>query len=104
MWQEVMGAPAPASLDDAYTAMTADHVFGTIWSRPGLDRRDRRLITLTCAALVGAVEALKTHLAAALATGDLDPDELREVAIHLSHYGGWPAGATFYTALRQATG
>jgi 4-carboxymuconolactone decarboxylase len=100
MWERVMGSPPPPNLDDDFTAMTAEHVFGTIWSRPGLGTRERRLVTLTCATLLGATEPLKTHLRAALATGDLDVAELREVAIHLAHYGGWPAGAVFYSALR----
>jgi len=101
MWQQVMGTPAPPLSDD-YGAMTRDHVFGEIWSRPGLDSRTRRVISVTCAAMVGADAALQSHLAAAMRTGDLTADELREVAIHLAHYGGWPVSATFAIALRAA--
>ena len=102
MWERVMGTPPPAALSDDYGLITKDHVFGEIWSRPGLDQRARRLITLTCAAMAGADAALQTHLTAALRTGDLSLDELREVSIHLAHYGGWPVSATFTMALRSA--
>jgi 4-carboxymuconolactone decarboxylase len=101
MWERVMGTPAP-SLSDDYGAMTRDHVFGDIWSRPGLDSRSRRVISLTCAAMTGADVALQSHLAAALRTGELTGDELREFGIHLAHYGGWPVSATFTMALRAA--
>ncbi len=101
MWQQVMGTAAP-DLSDDYGAMTRDHVFGEIWSRPGLEHRDRRIISLTCAAMVGAEVALRSHLAAALRTGAFTADELREFSIHLAHYGGWPVSATFTMALRAA--
>jgi 4-carboxymuconolactone decarboxylase len=101
MWQRVMGT-APPTLADDYGAMTRDHVFGEIWSRPGLDTRSRRIISLVCAAMVGADVALQSHLAAALRTDDLSVEELREICIHLAHYGGWPVSATFTMALRAA--
>jgi 4-carboxymuconolactone decarboxylase len=40
-WEEVNTFPAVDPVD-AYTEMTLDHVFGEVWSRPGLARRDRR--------------------------------------------------------------
>jgi 4-carboxymuconolactone decarboxylase len=101
MWRRVMGTEPPDLADD-YGAMTRDHVFGDIWSRPGLTSRDRRIISLTCAAMTGADVALQSHLAAALRTGELGADELREFGIHLAHYGGWPVSATFTMALRSA--
>jgi 4-carboxymuconolactone decarboxylase len=101
MWRQVMGTPPP-QLSDEYGAMTRDHVFGEIWSRPGLDHRTRRAISLTCAAMAGADVALQSHLAAALRTGAFTVDELREFCIHLAHYGGWPVSATFTMALRAA--
>src|SRR5689334_11613314 len=99
MWRQVMGT-TPPTLSDDYGAMTRDHVFGEIWSRPGLDSRSRRVISLTCAAMAGADVALQSHLAAALRTGELTADELREFCIHLAHYAGWPVSATFTMALR----
>lgn len=101
MWQEVMGVPAPDGGGD-FVAMTRDHVFGQVWSRGGLSRRERRLVTLTAIAAGGAHSILPFHLGAALESGDLSSDDLDELAIHLAHYAGWPVGAVVHTAVRQA--
>jgi 4-carboxymuconolactone decarboxylase len=100
MWREVMQAEAPP-VSDPYTELTTDHLMGRIWTRPGLARRDRRLVTLTIAAVTGQRDPLRNHLRASLESGDLSIDELHEWIIHLAHYGGWPAGTTAYAALGE---
>jgi 4-carboxymuconolactone decarboxylase len=100
-WREVMGFDPPP-IGDAYMELTLDHVFGRIWTRPGLTRRERRLVTLTAAATGGQSEPLGLHVAAALQSGDLSADDLHEWVVHLAHYAGWPAGATAYGAVRAA--
>jgi 4-carboxymuconolactone decarboxylase len=100
MWREVMGfEPMPAS--DAFMQLTVDHVFGQIWTRPGLSRRERRLVSLTAAATAGHGGPLAIHLAAAVNSGDLSIDDLHEWVVQLAHYAGWPAGAAAYTAVRE---
>jgi 4-carboxymuconolactone decarboxylase len=101
-WREVMQADAP-SVTDPYTELTTDHLMGRIWTRPGLARRDRRLITLTVAAVTGQRDPLRNHLRASLESGDLSIEELHEWIVHLAHYGGWPAGTTAYTALGEVS-
>src|SRR2546429_9444421 len=66
-------------------------LFGDVWERPGLSKRDRSLIT--CAALVALnrTEQLKGHLERALNNG-VTPDEIGELITHLAFYGGWPGG------------
>ena len=88
-------------MSDPYTELTTDHLMGQIWARPGLARRDRRLVTLTIAAVTGQRDPLANHLHAALQSGDLSADELHEWVVHLAHYGGWPAGTTAYALLRE---
>jgi 4-carboxymuconolactone decarboxylase len=100
-WRAVMGFDPPP-VDDPYMELTLDHVFGRIWTRPGLSRRERRLVSLTAAATAGQNEPLGIHVAAALRSGDLSADDLHEWVVHLAHYAGWPAGATAYSALRGA--
>lgn len=100
MWQEVMRFDAPP-ITDPYTEATTDQVFGGLWTRPGLARRDRRLTSLTVIATRGLREPLVAHLSAALTSGDLSADELHEWVLHLSFYAGWPIGATAYAALRE---
>jgi 4-carboxymuconolactone decarboxylase len=100
-WREVMGFDAlPAT--EPYTEVTIDTVFGDLWNRPGLSRRDRRLISLTICAMSAQGMALGAHVDAALASGDLSVEELDEWVLQLSFYGGWPIGSSAYAAVRAA--
>ena len=72
---------------------TADHLFADIWTRPGLSDRDRRLLLIGLLTGTGAHDVLTIQVPAALASGDLDEDALRELVIFLCHYAGWPNGA-----------
>jgi 4-carboxymuconolactone decarboxylase len=88
MWREVMGHDAPEAVTDFMT-MTRDHVFGEVWSRPGLERRERRLISLTCTAYAPGP---------ALAQPRQAPRAPRPHP--LAHYAGWPIAANAYTVTR----
>jgi alkylhydroperoxidase/carboxymuconolactone decarboxylase family protein YurZ len=100
MRREVMQAEPPP-VSDQYTELTTDHLMGVIWTCPGLARRDRRLVTLTIAAVAGQCDPLRNHLRASLESGDLSLAELHEWIIHLAHCGGWPAGTTAYALLAE---
>ncbi|WP_327147119.1 bifunctional 3-oxoadipate enol-lactonase/4-carboxymuconolactone decarboxylase PcaDC [Nocardia sp. NBC_01329] len=63
--------------------------WGDIWSRPGLDRHARRLLTLAVLTAVGNTHELDIHIRAALRAG-VDPDELAEVFLHTAVYAGVP--------------
>jgi 4-carboxymuconolactone decarboxylase len=102
MWREVMQAEPPP-VTDPYTEVTTDHLMGRIWTRPGLARRDRRLVTLTIAAVTGQGGPLRNHLRASLESGDLSIEELQEWVVPLAHYGGWPAGTMAYAALGEVS-
>jgi 4-carboxymuconolactone decarboxylase len=91
----------PPPVTDPYTEVTTDHLMGQIWARPGLARRDRRLVTLTIAAVAGQDGPLRNHLRASLDSGDLSIEELHEWVAHLAHYGGWPTATTAYAALGE---
>jgi 4-carboxymuconolactone decarboxylase len=69
--------------------LTEKVVYGDVWERPGLSKRDRSLIT--CAALVAMnrTEQLKGHLGRALDNG-VTRDEIAEVITHMAFYSGWP--------------
>jgi 4-carboxymuconolactone decarboxylase len=99
-WSEVMRFDPPP-VTDPYTEFTTDQVFGRVWTRPGLPRRDRRITSLTVIALRGLKEPLVVHLSAAIDSGDLSADELHEWVLHLAHYGGWPIAANAYAVLRE---
>lgn len=83
---------------------TVEHLFADIWNRPGLSNRDRRLLLLGALVGNGDHDVVPIQLAAALANDELDGDGLREVAIFLTHYAGWPAGARTFTQVEAALG
>lgn len=76
-----------------FFGITVDHLFAEIWTRPGLSLRDRRLLLIGLLAGQGLDDVLGIQIPAALGNGEFSPDELREIAIFLTHYVGWPLGA-----------
>jgi 4-carboxymuconolactone decarboxylase len=76
-----------------FFGITVDHLFAEIWTRPGLSMRDRRLLLIGLLAGQGLHDVAEIQIGAALRNDELGPDELREVAIFLTHYAGWPSGA-----------
>jgi 3-oxoadipate enol-lactonase/4-carboxymuconolactone decarboxylase len=74
--------------------------WGSVWTRPGLDRRTRSVITLTALTALGREGELELHVRGALRNG-LTPDEISEILIHTSVYAGVPAAnAAFAIAQR----
>jgi 4-carboxymuconolactone decarboxylase len=73
--------------------LTDDVLFGDIWERPGLSKRDRSLITVTALVALYRPEQLDFHLRRALENG-VTRDEIVEVITHLAFYAGWPNAMT----------
>ena len=71
---------------------TIDHLFGEIWSRPGLSIRDRRLLVIGATAALGRADLIAIQARGALQNGELSPDELREAVLQLHYYVGWGNG------------
>lgn len=100
---ELPGAPAgrqgsiPASLGDSYAAVPRlgelrnSLVYGDIWERPLLSKRDRSLVTIAVNQALRATEELDTHINRALDDNGVTPQEISEVILHVSFYAGWPA-------------
>jgi 4-carboxymuconolactone decarboxylase len=76
-----------------FFGITVEHLFAEIWSRPGLTLRDRRLLLIGLLVGQGMQDVADIQIGAALRRDELTPDELREIAIFLTHYAGWPSGA-----------
>jgi 4-carboxymuconolactone decarboxylase len=64
--------------------------WGQVWSRPGLDRRTRSMLTLALLTALRCENELAMHVRAALRNG-VTPDEIREVLLHSAVYAGVPA-------------
>jgi 4-carboxymuconolactone decarboxylase len=66
------------------------YAWGEIWSRPGLSRAERSMITLTALAVLGQERELAMHVRAALRNG-LSPEQIQEVLLQVAVYAGVPA-------------
>jgi 4-carboxymuconolactone decarboxylase len=76
-----------------------DNVFGRLWGREGLSRRDRSLITLGILIALRATDELKSHVQ--IARNGLTQDEIAEVIYHTSGYAGFPAANTACRIARE---
>jgi len=82
--QKLFGDVAPKLAD-----LTDEVLFGDVWARPNLSRRDRSLATVSALIALNRPEQLRSHLALARQNG-LSEDELVETLTHLAFYAGWP--------------
>ena len=83
--------------------LTDEVLFGDVWERPQLSKRDRSLIT--CAALVatGKTEQMSFHFPRAIENG-VTQDEIIEMITHLAFYVGWPSAMSAITRARELFG
>ncbi|WP_167393072.1 bifunctional 3-oxoadipate enol-lactonase/4-carboxymuconolactone decarboxylase PcaDC [Streptomyces albovinaceus] len=103
--REVLGDAHVDAVNNTADAFTEDfqelvtrYAWGEVWSRDGLDRRTRSVITLTALVTSGHLEGLAAHTRAALRNG-LTPAEIKEVLLQTAVYSGIPAaGAAFAVA------
>ncbi|WP_328941785.1 alpha/beta fold hydrolase [Streptomyces sp. NBC_00250] len=79
--------------DGVFQDLVTRYAWGEVWSRDGLDRRTRSVVTLTALIAGGHREALADHTRAALRNG-LSAEELREIVLHAGVYCGFPAAET----------
>ena len=77
-------------LTEPFQDFITRYAWGEVWSRPGLSRAERSMITLTALVTLRQEEELALHLRAALRNG-VTPDQIREVLLHAAVYAGVPA-------------
>ena|SRR2546425_19932 len=87
-----------ADFDPKIIELNNQVLFGDIWERPGLSKRDRSLITVAALVALYRTNELPSHLLRARENG-VSLDELAEVFTHLAFYAGWPNALT---AIRTA--
>ena len=73
--------------------LTEKVLFGDVWERPGLSKRDRSLITVAALTALCRPEQLRGHIERALGNG-VTKDEISELITHLAFYSGWPTAMT----------
>jgi 4-carboxymuconolactone decarboxylase len=95
--KRLMGDIAPKLAE-----LTDDIVFGDIWERKGLSKRDRSLITVATLVALNRAEQLSFHLNFALENG-VTQEELVELITHLAFYSGWPTAVSAINLLKSLT-
>ncbi|MEV4349405.1 4-carboxymuconolactone decarboxylase [Actinoplanes sp. NPDC049596] len=96
-----VAATTPFTRD--FQELITAYAWGEIWTRPGLDRRSRSMITLTALVALGHQEELAMHLRAARRNG-LTDDEIKEVLLQSAIYCGVPAANTAFRIAQQVLG
>jgi 3-oxoadipate enol-lactonase/4-carboxymuconolactone decarboxylase len=105
--REVLGDPhvdrataAATDLTREFQEFITEYAWGGIWTRPGLDRRSRSLITLTALIARGHHEELAMHVRAARTNG-LTPEEIKELIMQTAIYCGVPDANTAFRVAQQ---
>ncbi len=96
--QAAMGSFAPKLAD-----ITDNVLYGDIWERPDLSKRDRSLATVAALIALNRPDQLRSHLRIARENG-LTKDELIETITHLAFYAGWPNAVTAIGVAREVFG
>lgn len=92
MMRRVYGELVPPLPEGAmpFNDVMVRSLFAEVWDRDVLSVRDRRLLLMGVIAAAGATDVWRIQAAAALAQGELTPDELRETLVILAPYAGYP--------------
>jgi 4-carboxymuconolactone decarboxylase len=85
--------PSTANVAPKLAELTTDVLFGDVWERPQLSKRDRSLITCAVLTALYRPEQLVGHLGRGLENG-LSKEELGEMITHVAFYAGWPCAGT----------
>lgn len=93
--QQLMGDVTPKLAE-----LTDQVLYGDVWERPGLSKRDRSLATVSALLAMNRPEQLRSHLALALQNG-MTKNELAELITHLAFYAGWPSAVTGATIAKE---
>ena len=86
--------------DADYQRYITENAWGTIWTRPGLDKKTRHMLTIAMLAALGKNDELAMHVRATRNTG-VTPEELREVLLHVSVYAGVPAANSAFAIAKR---
>ena len=76
-------------------------LFGELWARPGISRRERRWVTLVCVGFQTDQQAMDDHVYAALNSGDISLEAMLEFILHFAVYCGWPKASRVEGVVRE---
>jgi len=93
--EKMLGSFAPKLVE-----LTDQVLFGDIWERKELSKRDRSLITVAALVALNRPDQLRFHLGRAIENG-VKEQELIEAITHLAFYAGWPSAMTAITLAKE---
>ena len=93
--QQLMGDVAPKLAE-----LTDNVLFGDVWERPGLAKRNRSLVTISALIAMNRPDQLRSHLAIARQNG-VTETEIVESITHLAFYAGWPNAVSAVAIARE---
>lgn len=96
--QKLFAGATPRTALPPDFARMVEHVFGNVWSRPGLTLEEREIVTTSVLVALGREHEQRIHFRAARNLG-LSRAKLEEIVMHVAHYAGWPAAVTAYGVL-----
>lgn len=86
--------------DADFQQFITEGAWGSVWSRPGLTKRERSMITLALLAALGHDEEVAMHVRATANTG-ATPDDIKEALLHVAVYAGVPAANRAFKIARE---
>jgi 4-carboxymuconolactone decarboxylase len=89
-----------AAVAPEFAKLTRNLLFGDMWERPPLSKRDKSLITVTCLVALNRIEQVEFHLSKAFENG-LTKEELVAAITHIAFYAGWPTAASGFGHLKR---
>lgn len=97
---ELPSFPVPAEIEDDWGQLSMGTVMGDVWGRPGLDPRQRALITVALLTALGRPDQLRAYAGVGLNQG-LTRAELCEAVLHTAVYAGFPAAIEGFRVLTE---
>ena len=99
MFERIACTPSPPPFAPYIEVGVLDFVFGELWTRPALDQRARRWLTVTCVGHSAADLPIRSHCYSTLASGDATREELLEFVLQFAIHAGWPKAAVLQAAI-----
>jgi 4-carboxymuconolactone decarboxylase len=100
-FEEINLIEAPSQDSPYFYAGILNYVFGHLWLRPGLTRRERRLITIACVGVSDAFGPIWSHVTSAMGSGDVSYEEMEEIILQFTAYGGMPRATVLQDVAAQ---
>lgn len=88
------------AFDTDFQSFITEGAWGSVWSRPGLSKRERSMITLALLAALGHDEEVAMHVRATANTG-ASPEDIKEALLHVAVYAGVPAANRAFKIARE---